>query len=55
MNDDANRPVAYALLSEDELAHVGPSLRKVFPLPAYMEFDGLLAQLDQAARSHRPD
>jgi len=53
MNDDANRPVAYALLSDDQLAHVGPSLRKVFPLPADMEFDGL-AQLHQAARSNRP-
>jgi len=42
-----DRPVAYALLSEDELANIGPSLRRVFRLPADEIFDELLAQLDK--------
>jgi len=49
MTKDLDRPVAYDLLSEDEMAYVGPSLRRVFRLPNDASFDELLAQLDTVA------
>jgi hypothetical protein len=51
MNENADRPVAYALLSDDELAYVGPSLKRVFLLPNDTTFDELLARLDDPAVS----
>ena len=55
MTDDIDRPVAYALLSEDELAFVGPSLRSVFPLPNDAPFDELLTRLDKVAVAKERD
>ena len=49
MNEDRDKAVAYALLSEDELARLGPSLKRVFPIPEDTSFDELLAKLDRAA------
>jgi len=55
MIDDADRPAAYALLSQDELADLGPLLKRVFPIPADSDFDALLAQLDRVAGPDCPD
>lgn len=49
MSEDRDKPIAYALLFKDELTRLGPSLKRVFPIPEDESFDELLAKLDRAA------
>lgn len=49
MNEEDERPVAYALLSKSELVRFGPSLKRVFSIPDDDKFQDLLAKLDGIA------
>ena len=46
MNEGADRIVAYALLTEDDLTKLGSSLRRVYPLTHDTTFDEHLTRLD---------
>jgi hypothetical protein len=45
--------IAVALLTETNVRMLGPSLRKVFPIPQDDKFDDLIKALDQARSETR--
>jgi len=47
MSNDKDKAVAYALLTEDELAQMGASLKRVFPITEDSPFEDLLRELDR--------
>lgn len=48
MNSGGEKAVAYALLNEDEVAKLGSSLKRVYPVPQDTTFDELLRRLELA-------
>jgi hypothetical protein len=54
MDEDADRIVACALLTKEDLVLLGSSLRRVYPLAQDSSFDELLRRLDSAPYGAAP-